>query len=300
MTRPGPILVVDDEPEVRETLQSALDQGGYDVVVARDAQVALGLMANRDFPIVVTDVYMPGLSGLDFLSEIRARFPETLSIVITGYASTETAVEALKRGAYDFIQKPFRMTQMEATLDRALEHARARSQLADYHHRLEELVLARTREIKALYDEVLELNGMLRSAQGEGDVDQRLQPFLSHLRRRFGTDEEAILLQEDGQWRVAAQGGPRTWELSELSARLSRLSSHLHLPSGLGSLEEAFLVPLYQGKNLLGALVVGFAVRSAFQPTDPHFGLWCRQVEAALNGWGHLRERPASPDAEVK
>lgn len=292
MTRPGPILVVDDELDVRETLQSALDQGGYEVVVAPDATTALALLAKRSFPVVVTDVHMPGLSGLDLLSEIRARYPETLGVVITGYASTETAVEALKRGAYDFIQKPFRMIQMEATLDRALEHARARFQLADYHHRLEELVLARTREIQALYDEVLELNGMLRSAQGEPDVDRRLQPFLAHLRRRFGTDEEAILLQEDGQWQVAAQGGPRTWEVSDLEGRLSRLSSHIHLPSGLGSLEEAFLVPLYQGKQLLGALVVGFCVRSAFQATDPHFGLWCRQVEAALNGWGPLRERP--------
>ena len=291
MTRPGPILVVDDEAEVRDTLQSALDQGGYEAVVAPDAERALDLMARRAFPVVITDLQMPGLSGLDFLSEIRARYPDTLGVVITGHASTETAVEALKRGAYDFIQKPFRITQMEATLDRALEHARTRAQLADYHHRLEELVLSRTREIKVLYDEVLELNGMLRAAQGEEDVSRRLQPFLAHFRRRFGTDEEAILLKLEGQWEVAAQGGPRSWELSELAGRLSRLASPAHLPSGLGSLEEAFLVPLIQGKTLLGALVVGFCLRSAFQPTDPHFGLWCRQVEAALNGWIHLSGR---------
>lgn len=294
MTRPGPILVVDDEEEVREALRAALEQGGYDVAVACDAQTALDLMADRTFPVVVTDVQMPGLSGLDFLSEIRARFPETLGVVITGYASTETAVEALKRGAYDFIQKPFRIAQMEATLDRALEHARTRAQLGDYHHRLEELVLARTREIQALYDEVLELNGMLRSAQGETDVDRRLQPFLSYLRRRFGTDEEAVLLQVEGHWQIAAQGRPLSWGVRDVEGRLlSRLSMPAHLPSGLGALEEAFLVPLEQGERVLGVLVVGFCLRSAFQTSEPRFGLWCRQVEAALNGWARLRERTA-------
>jgi hypothetical protein len=213
-----------------------------------------------------------------------------LGVVITGYATTETAVEALKRGAYDFILKPFKFSQMEATLDRALEHARTRAQLGDYHHRLEELVLARTREIQALYDEVLELNGLLRSAQGEPDVAKRLQPFLSYLRRRFGTDEEAVLLHTEGQWRLGAQGEPLSWGLSELQGRLSLLSSPTHLPTGLGALEEAFLIPLCQGDRFLGALLVGFCLRSAFQPTDPHLGLWCRQVEAALNGWLHLRE----------
>ena len=290
MSRPGPILVVDDEAEVLSALQTALDQGGYEVAVALDAQTALELMAARSFPVVVTDVYMPGLNGLDFLSEFRARYPDTLGVVITGHASTETAVEALKRGAYDFIQKPFRITQMEATLDRALELARTRAQLAGYHHRLEELVLTRTREIQALYDEVLELNGLLRAAQGEPEVDRRLKPFLSFLRRRFGTDEEAILLQVDGQWTVAAQGGPVSWNLADLQGRFTRLSSPMQLPSGLGALEEAFLIPLKQGHRLLGILLVGFSLRSAFQPTDPHFGLWCRQVEAALNGWVPLQE----------
>lgn len=289
MAKPGPILVVDDEREVREALQSALDQGGYEVAVAPDAQNALDQMAVRAFPVVVTDVHLPGLSGLDFLSEIRARYPDTLGVVITGHASTETAVEALKRGAYDFIQKPFRITRMEATLDRALELARTRMQLADYHHRLEELVLTRTREIQALYDEVLELNSLLRSAQGEPEVSRRLLPFLSFLRRRFGSDEEAILLQGDGQWRIGAQGGPLSWGPADLQGRLAGMTTQALIPGSLGALEEAFLVPLHQGERVLGALLVGFGLRSAFQPTDPHFGLWCRQVEAALNGWAPIK-----------
>jgi hypothetical protein len=157
--------------------------------------------------------------------------------------------------------------------------------LADYHHRLEELVLTRTREIQALYDEVLELNGLLRSAQGEVEVARRLQPFIAFLRRRFGSDEEAILLQVEGQWRIGAQGGPLTWDVSELKGRLAGMDSFTQIPGSLGALEEAFLVPLHQGERVLGALLLGFGLRSAFQPTDPHFGLWCRQVEAALNGW---------------
>lgn len=288
MARPGPILVVDDEAEVRDVLQQALTQGGYDVVTAENAEAALTCFSAQDFPVVITDLYMPGLSGLELLAEIRARSPDTFGIVITGFASVEVAVESLKRGAYDFIQKPFKLGQIEATVSRALDHALTKARLEAYQHRLEELVIARTEELRDLHEEVLRLNTLLISVQGEAELPRRVQPFLAHLRDRWQPDEMALAIPEAGAWEVAAQGGPRTWEVEELRVRLDKADQHvIHLPAGFGALAEGYLVPLTNGDRRLGVVILGYRQRSAFHPQDKVFVLWCRQLAAALHGWTH-------------
>ena len=89
---------------------------------------------------------MPGgPSGLDLIAAVKGRDPRALCVVITGYASLDVAVEAIKRGAYDFVQKPFKLVEIEAVLDRALEHARLLSQLEAYRRDLEERVVSRVR-----------------------------------------------------------------------------------------------------------------------------------------------------------
>lgn len=287
MTTSEPVLVVDDEREVRDTLASALGQGGFQVLTVRDATEALEALHTREYPVVLTDLHMPGRSGLDLLSEIRARHPDTLCVVITGYASLETATESLKRGAYDFIQKPFKLGQVEATLNRALEFYRSRKQLSDYQHRLEEMVVARTGELRSFHEEVVALNELLIAVQGHTTREGRAMPFLEHFSARYAPDELALVVPDAGGWALAASLGPRTWTIEELAPRLPRLSDVVHLTAGLGQLEEAFLLPLRHGDRLLGAVVVGFRKRSAFQPRDKSVDHWRRGLEAALLGWIH-------------
>lgn len=288
MSAPGPLLIVDDEPDVRNTLAIALTDGGYEAVPVAGAAEALAALGARPYPVVITDLHMPGLSGLDLMSEIRARHPKTLCIVITGFASLETATESLKRGAHDFIQKPFKIGQIEATVNRALELARAREQVEAYQHRLEEMVVARTAEIRALHQEVVALNDLLIEAQDQPDLEGRLRPFLEHLHGRFGPEESAILVPGVEGWQVAARLGGPTWTLQELRPRLDRVEGIVHLTAGLGQLEEGFLLPLDRNSHRLGIVVAGFRRRSAFLPRDPQVDLWSRQLEAVLLGWHHI------------
>jgi DNA-binding NtrC family response regulator len=112
------ILVVDDEPLKRITLQIELAEHGYEVCEAADAPAAMQLFDTRPFDVVVTDVRMPGTSGLDLLTYVKQARPEVAVILMTAYATIDTAVLAMKRGAYDYITKPFTTPELLEKLAR--------------------------------------------------------------------------------------------------------------------------------------------------------------------------------------
>jgi two-component system response regulator PilR (NtrC family) len=115
------ILVVDDERSMQEFLEIFLRREGFDVATAGDVDAALVAVEADDFDLVITDIQMPGRSGLDLLRELRERAPETVVIVITAFASTDTAIAAMKEGAYDYITKPFKVDEIRLIIEKALE-----------------------------------------------------------------------------------------------------------------------------------------------------------------------------------
>ncbi len=118
----GSILVVDDERSLREFLSICLQRAGHKVTAADDAQVALRALAAEPVDLVITDLKMPGaIDGLGLLDEVKRRSPETQVVVMTAFASTETAIAALKRGAYDYLTKPFKVDEIQVVVERALE-----------------------------------------------------------------------------------------------------------------------------------------------------------------------------------
>lgn len=152
------VLIVDDEPEFRNLLVEALEGIGYNVEGAESGEAALEKIGLRHYAIVFTDLNMPGgLSGLDLIREVQTLDPKTFCILMTGYATTEAAIQALKRGAYDFIQKPFKLAELEASLVRALGHYRSLRENESYQTRLEEMVQERTQEILGLNEEIEKL-----------------------------------------------------------------------------------------------------------------------------------------------
>lgn len=114
----GRILVVDDEPLKRITLQIELSEHGYEVYEAADALTARRIFEGKPIDVVVSDVRMPGLNGLDLLSQLKQIRPEVEVILMTAYATVDTAVLAIKRGAYDYITKPFTTQELLTKLDR--------------------------------------------------------------------------------------------------------------------------------------------------------------------------------------
>jgi two-component system NtrC family response regulator len=118
------ILVVDDDDSLRRVLEVQLEQEGYLVSSAASAQQALSLLQLRSCDLVITDLKMPGVSGLELLQQIRSLHPEVVIIILTAFGTVETAVRAMKAGAYDYLTKPVHPDELSLVAGRALEHLR--------------------------------------------------------------------------------------------------------------------------------------------------------------------------------
>jgi two-component system response regulator PilR (NtrC family) len=118
------VLVVDDEPSMRELLDITLKQEGYDVTLADGGEAAISALEETVFDLVVTDLRMRKLDGLAVLRAVKERAPGTAVLMVTAFASTDTAVEAMKLGAYDYVTKPFKLDEIRLTIANALERKR--------------------------------------------------------------------------------------------------------------------------------------------------------------------------------
>jgi two-component system, NtrC family, response regulator HydG len=134
----GNLLVVDDEMIVRDSLGKWFLEEGYDVSTAESAQEALAKMATQRFDLALVDIKMPGTDGVELQRRMHEIDPEMIVIIMTGYASVETAVTALKNGAYDYVSKPFDPDDIAHTIHNALAHRRSERE----NMRLRETVVA--------------------------------------------------------------------------------------------------------------------------------------------------------------
>ncbi len=121
MNRPT-VLVVDDDESVRVVVQMQLEEAGYQVLTAASANEGISLADEHSPSLVITDLKMPGESGMDLLRKIRAEHPETAVVMITAFGTIQTAVEAMRSGAYDYVTKPIDFEELVLTVNRALEH----------------------------------------------------------------------------------------------------------------------------------------------------------------------------------
>ena len=118
------ILVIDDEEVMRDSCRQVLDRQGHEVKTACEGTAGLGLLAEQNFDLVMLDLKMPGLSGMEVLDRIKQAAPETIVVIISGHATIAAAVEAMKLGAYDLLPKPFTPDELLAIVNRALERRR--------------------------------------------------------------------------------------------------------------------------------------------------------------------------------
>jgi len=126
---PSSILVVDDEPEMRQLLQDTLEEEHYRVVVASDGQEALTRMESEKFPVVVTDLRMKGVDGFGLLEQLVQKYPESNLIMMTAFGTVESAVEAMKNGAFDYLTKPVKTDELLVTVQKALREALLRQEV---------------------------------------------------------------------------------------------------------------------------------------------------------------------------
>ena len=138
------ILIVDDEQDIRDVLALTLADLGYDVLTAEEGEEAFGLFQKDSPPIVVTDIKMPGMDGIELLQKMKQENPETEVIMITGHGDLDLAIRSLKHEATDFITKPINIDVLEIALRRAQERILSRQKLQEYTEHLEQLVREKT------------------------------------------------------------------------------------------------------------------------------------------------------------
>ena len=157
----GRVLVVDDEEAVMLTIQGILELDGYEVIAAASGEAALELIRTQYFDVVLTDLRLEdGMDGLDLVRELRRQSVDAVAIMLTGYASLDSAVKALREGAYDYLYKPCEVLELRTTVSRGLEKCRLAAQLRT---RVSELETAND-TIRSLN---LELEGRVRQIEGK-------------------------------------------------------------------------------------------------------------------------------------
>lgn len=159
------LLVVDDEESLRITMAAIFENEGYVVDTASSGDEAIELLGKKDYDLVLTDLHMEGGDGLSVLNSIRRQAPLTISVVLTGFASVESAIAALQEGAYDYLIKPCDIETMKHTIRRGVEHRRlmlaeqkARADLRQLNLDLEQRIEERTAELRRLNVELADAN----------------------------------------------------------------------------------------------------------------------------------------------
>lgn len=172
-TRQAKVLVVDDHDRARESIRDILQCAGHSVQAEASAVEALKVTDSTHFDLIITDLKMPGMSGLEFIRELKGRSVDAQVLMVTAHASVQTAVEAMRHGAFDYIEKPFTADQLEDLVDRALRHG-----------------------------ELVEQRSAIPATGSTQGVMVGSSPAMQTLRARIGqlapTDETVLILGESG------------------------------------------------------------------------------------------------------
>lgn len=163
------ILVVDDEEGLRRVTQLKLQQAGYDAATAPDGDAAIKILASHPQDLVITDLKMPGMSGMELLRRIKDDYPEIIVIVVTAFGTIESAVEAMRAGAYDYIIKPLNNDALQLVVSRALEHHRLKEEVKALRSAIDrkfgfEHIIGRSKSLLMILDNAA------RAAQSESTV----------------------------------------------------------------------------------------------------------------------------------
>src|SRR5882672_3216785 len=295
--RPQPrILVVDDEPHVVQIFQDLLAQRGYEVSSSSNGDDAIVKVTTGRFDLVLTDINLPGVDGLEVVRAAKAADKDTCVILITGYASTTTAIDALRQGAYDYITKPFDLWETAKAIERGLEsrflvieNRRLVTSLEEANRELQqhELILSRmvkeaTQRITALYEAGKEISTSL-SRQAT------LEVIVNQVAKLAGAEASLIFLYDTdaGEYVAEAGVGVPAERLREYHfgngvglhgqavrnaspVRCQEVSDTVGVEAFLSDLtvSSVLVVPLLTNENVLGTITALRRNGRAFTPDD--------------------------------
>lgn len=203
---PTRILLVDDEEEITDILADLLSED-YTCQKAGSAEEALARLQGSEFELVISDITMPGMSGLEMIPHVKELAPNTVVVMISGMQTVESAIGALRLGAFDYLMKPFDLRQVEAVVKRALEHHDLIVAKQRYENQLEELVEQRTAELDRALDSLEDayrstlkaLTAALETRDSETHGhSERVVSYSLRLGREYGLSREEMKALEFG------------------------------------------------------------------------------------------------------
>ena len=196
MERQSKVLVVDDDPFALRSIAKVLEGGRYQVMTAINGSEALDLLRQDSFDLVLTDLKMPEVDGLEVLRQAREIAPQAVVLILTGYASVESAIEALREGAYDYLVKPYSADELRLKIERGLERVR----LTEERQRAEEALRLERNLAESLAEAAAVVSSTL-------DPDQVLDLILEQVSRVVPNDATNIMLVEGDQVRIVRWRG---------------------------------------------------------------------------------------------
>ncbi|MGQ9629526.1 MAG: response regulator [bacterium] len=295
----GKILIVDDERSVRDVLSDVLKGDGHFLALAEAGEEALQLIRSQEFDLAILDIRLPGMDGMELLQEIKSLWPDTEAIIVTGYASVETAVQALRFEAYDYITKPFvNLKEISLAVDRALEHRRLKLENRVLVRRLEERMesidaelLRANRELNQLYRESKEyaekleektkqlsrLGEIGRMISSNLNLDSVLRQILASILSLLDTDAGSIMLLDEAgkRLRVEVFEGMEEGAVDGFSLEVGEgLAGYVAKSGEPIVLSDAIVVPLKAKGRTLGVLNIhSNSPERIFSEGDMHLAL---------------------------
>jgi two-component system NtrC family sensor kinase len=240
------ILLVDDEADLREVLDISLSDTGYKVLTAENGTQALNILNDNDIPVVVTDIKMPGIDGIELLRKIKSKNPEAEVIMLTGHGDLELAIKSLKHEATDFITKPINDDALEMALQRAFEKIQMRQKLKEYQRN------------RAMYD--LFINELIQEDVMIIGSDYRILDINETLLKKLGLErEEAVgryCYEVTHRLSVPCSGEHHKCPLEEtLKTRKPTKETHIHKDKDNKNVYYSISAyPFFENGDLIGAI----------------------------------------------
>jgi response regulator RpfG family c-di-GMP phosphodiesterase len=207
------ILIVDDDEQIRDLLAGKLS-AKYSCVTASSVDEATKLMSATSFNLVLSDISMPRTSGLELCEMIQEKWPDSVVMMVSGITEIDFAIEAMRKGAFDYLTKPFRLSQVELSIDRALRHQALLAMKRQYEESLEEMVRERTDQLRVANDDLnqtlqalyLNYRSTLRAlakALEARDIEtgghcDRVVAYCLRIGRELGLDHNQLIALEQG------------------------------------------------------------------------------------------------------
>ncbi len=304
------ILIVDDEASIRYVLTTLIRGMGLEPCAAGSAPEALPLLEGPPFAAALLDIVLPGMNGLELLGRLKQKSPDTEVLIMTSHASVETAIEAIRKGAYDYFHKPFELDDVSAKVQRAIE----KRELVLRNRELMTELEAHNRELRAAVQRLASLNAAGQAMGGIHTLSGLLDLFLELVVRELDVERASLMLVDDaGELRIAAARGLPADVARDVRMKIGEgvagkvaasgrpllvddadsypeLPSHVNLPGSFMSVPVELSVPIKAMNRVLGVInVTQRRSGTAFGPDDVSYlaGL-AGQAAVAIDRARHL------------